>query len=339
MKNLTLSFFVAIIFSLFGVKTDAQVTYQPAPFWGELEVSATVGQLTKVMAYDFGTASYIRRVIVNSAPFGIPSYGDYSTIAFEGPLTGTGIDTVALNLPQSPNLGWRAWVVILDNNYEAVAPEVVLFNQRQPLAPLQISFPDPQYEYDGSLAARSISYNPTINSYFNPPDGENYTNIFNVRLFCSGPSGYDVTRSQDYNNFPTFQGFVANFNLPPDISGQWCLDAWVSVTHDSNTPKYWNGEKTQWSFYPPCFYWVDISTGVNGAQDEESLSAYPNPFNEVLAIKSPVVTEYQLVNIAGQVVLSGQLAPGGNIMQTSGLPAGAYILKTEFGTITKLIKQ
>ena len=337
MKNIKLSLFVVLAFSLFGVKADAQ-TYEPAPFWGDNEVSATVGYLTKVMAYDFGTQVYTRRVVVNSAPFGIPNYGDYSVIAYEGILAGSGIDTVALNLVSSPNLGWRSWVVILDANYDEVIPPVVLFNQSQPLEPLQIGFPDPQYGYDGSLAARSISYNPDVNSIFNPPDGEDYTNIFNVRLTCNGPSNYDVTRTQSYSGFSAAQGFIANFNLPQDLSGEWCLDAWVSVTHNSNTPKYWNGEKVQWDFYPPCFTWVSIVTSVDSEEGVEGFNAHPNPFNEVLAINSPVTTEYQVVNLAGQVVLSGQLTPGGTILETSSLPAGAYILQTELGT-TKLIKQ
>ena len=339
-KNFTLSFFVALVFSLFGANVNAQVvSYEPAPFWDQdgPEVSATVGQLTKVMSYDFGGETYNRMVVVNSAPFGIPNYNEYATIAYEGPLTGSGIDTVCINLPPSQNLGWSASVKILDNDYNLIG-ETLLFNQTQPLAPLQIEFPDPQYGYGGSLASRSISYNPVIASIFNPPDGEDYTNIFNVRLTCDGPSGYDVTRTAAYTNFSSAEGFIANFNLPLDISGEWCLRAWVSVTHNSITPKYWNGEKTQWYFSPPCFTWVDISTDVSGDQDEESFNAYPNPFNEALAVVSPVVTEYQLMNLAGQVVLSGQLALGGNIVQTAGLPAGVYILQTELGT-TKLIKQ
>jgi hypothetical protein len=342
-KNLALSFFVALVFSLFGANVNAQVvSYEPAPFWDQLEVSRTVGQITKVMSYDFNGETYIRRVVVNSAPFGIPNYNEYATIAYEGPLTGSGIDTVCINLPPSQNLGWSASVKILDNEYNLIG-ETLLFNQVQPLAPLQIEFPDPQYGYGGSLASRSISYNPVIASIFNPPDGENYTNIFNVRLTCDGPSGYDVTRTAAYTNFSSAEGFIANFNLPLDISGEWCLDAWVSVTHNSITPKYWNGEKIQWYFSPPCFTWVDITTGLFDGKpgDQDMPQLFPNPFVDVVTIDSPWYDDYIVVSMTGQQVTSGRLFAGENrLSELSGLPSGVYVLKTIKGQISvRMVKQ
>ncbi len=334
-----LSLFFALAFSFLGMKVDAQVnTYEPASGWGPLEVSATVGQLTKRMFYDFQNP-VIRRIYKNGAPQFIPNYVDYWEIVSETTLSGSGIDVVSLNLPQSPNGSWAFKVHLLNSNYQDVIPHVLLFPHGQPLNPLQISYPDPQYGFDGSLAGRSIYYNPSINSIFNPSDGENYTNIFYARLYNS--NGYDVTVSQAYQSFSAAQGFTPHFDLPFDITGTWCFEAWVNVTHNSITPSYWTGEKLQWPLtnnpYPLCWVW-DFSTSV----DEETSSdfrAFPNPFTDVITIDSPSVTEYSLLNISGQVVASGILSVGENrLTDLSELEPGAYIMQTDLGS-TRIIKQ
>ncbi len=341
MKNITLfSVFVALAFSFLGTTAGAQ-TYVPAPGWNN-KVSATVGNLTKVMSFDFGTQVYRRRVLVNPMlPFGMSNYGDYTTIADEVLIAGgPGFDTVSLDLEMSSNLGWRAWVVILDQDYNEVMPSVLLFNQTQPLAPLQIEFPDPYYGYDGSLASRSISYNPDVNSFFNPPDGEGYTNVFNVRLSCSDcPSNYNSLVSQPYTNVSAAQGFVAHFNLPQNLIGVWCLDAWVGVVHNSSQP-FWSGEKIQWEFYPDCFYW-DFSTSVGENEQASNVHAFPNPtLDGHVTVSSPEVTNYEISNSLGQKIASGQLMTGENQLDDfAGLPSGMYILHLDDGHFVRIQKQ
>ncbi len=345
MKKITLiSTFFAFAFSFFGTAVSAQV-YEPAPYWEEFEVSRGINLLEKQMQYDFGNQVVTIRVMINGAPMYIPNYADYSEIYEEYTLTGSGIDIVNINVSASPNLGWRAWVRVLDSNYDDVISAVVLFSQTQPLAPLQILAPDP-FNYSGSLASRTITYHPIVSSIFDPPDQEQYA----LRMYCrlSSDNGYDITRWFDITSFSQAQGLNFTFNLPLDIGGGWCMDWWMTARHVSVTPQYWPGERIVWEAYPPCFTF-DFSTSVEEEEEqfeqleevEKSMIAFPNPtVDGSVTITSDEVVNYVVSNALGQRVAFGKLLVGVNqINDFAGLSSGMYTLQVENGQFVRIQKQ
>ena len=70
----------------------------------------------------------------------------------------------------------------------------------------------------------------------------------------------------------------------------------------------------------------------NQYSSEEGISCSPNPFREELIVRiekngyrKPLFT-YQFINILGQVVGSGVLTDGDNIIGTKNIGAGTYML-------------
>ncbi len=66
---------------------------------------------------------------------------------------------------------------------------------------------------------------------------------------------------------------------------------------------------------------------------------YPDPAKELLTIESPVVTTYAITDILGRTRQSGHLQPGKQVMDITGLAAGAYILSTGDQQNMRFVKQ
>ena len=78
------------------------------------------------------------------------------------------------------------------------------------------------------------------------------------------------------------------------------------------------------------------SSALNRTKDA-NISVYPNPFAEVLNITVSEETTATIFNAAGKAVMSLQLAVGQNIVSTSSLANGMYILRYGKQTV-KLVK-
>lgn len=88
---------------------------------------------------------------------------------------------------------------------------------------------------------------------------------------------------------------------------------------------------------------VVFCTGINDEATREEgavLTAFPNPFYDVVTVTVGLKADYTVTTIMGQEVASGQLQKDDNtIHQFSQLPAGVYIVKTSTGLHKKIVKQ
>jgi hypothetical protein len=68
------------------------------------------------------------------------------------------------------------------------------------------------------------------------------------------------------------------------------------------------------------------------------LKVYPNPVSNTLTVENTEGSDFQILNLLGQQVLTGKTPSGGRGLDVSALPQGTYILKV--GTEqAKFIKQ
>ncbi|MEO8066553.1 MAG: hypothetical protein ABI599_02555 [Flavobacteriales bacterium] len=78
---------------------------------------------------------------------------------------------------------------------------------------------------------------------------------------------------------------------------------------------------------------VEVCTGVIALQ-QEGFSVGPNPFNEVIAIRSAIATGYVLCNSLGAEVLAGSIRPGSTaVVDARALAPGLYTLRSIGGEV------
>ena len=78
-----------------------------------------------------------------------------------------------------------------------------------------------------------------------------------------------------------------------------------------------------------------ISTAIDGAETQLTVSAFPNPVCGTLHIKGAADgAAYAIVNLSGQTVMQGT----GSSIDVTALPYGAYLLKVDGATL-KFIKK
>ncbi len=72
------------------------------------------------------------------------------------------------------------------------------------------------------------------------------------------------------------------------------------------------------------------NTSLVGIEEvpESALTIYPSPATTELTVESTETDTYQLINTTGQVVSTGNLVAGKNIIDISNLSAGVYLIKT-----------
>lgn len=78
---------------------------------------------------------------------------------------------------------------------------------------------------------------------------------------------------------------------------------------------------------------INVSNSALSVGDvlESNLSVYPNPAQDVLYVEGIASGDFNLINIAGKEVLSGQLKDGRNALNINEFPAGLYLLKVVAG--------
>ena len=75
------------------------------------------------------------------------------------------------------------------------------------------------------------------------------------------------------------------------------------------------------------------NTSLVGIEEEpeSELTIYPSPATTELTVESAETNNYQLINTMGQVVSTGNLVAGKNIIDISNLSTGVYLIKTSSG--------
>lgn len=336
MKNITRFPFVFAIFALVG-EVSAQ-TYMPDSLWGALEVARVGPQnLTKVMRYDFPNP-VIRRLYKNSGPINAVTF----QLVSQQTLSGIGTDTLRMNnLGIEPNQGWDGIVKLLDQNYNEIAT-IVLFENQQPETPLQFGFPDP-FDFVGpAIDGGFLVYYPQVMNIFDPSDQEDYTHRLYGRL-QNALAGYDVTQMRVFHTMSEAEAVVEQpgitFNLPASIAGEFCLEWWVTITHDNITPHYWIGELEVLHWGPICFSFMTTDF-PEGSMPE--IAVFPNPFTDlvtVVATDGNIGKIYVISSTTGQVVRTGRFDGATNPLDLSDLASGMYILSMPGGTHQRLEKK
>jgi hypothetical protein len=88
-----------------------------------------------------------------------------------------------------------------------------------------------------------------------------------------------------------------------------------------------------------------IETGITSySNSDKHISIYPNPFNQSLTISTDQVEDldYQIMNVQGQIILSGKIRKGNGIIEVSAVRSGIYLIrlttdKTEI--VRRIVKQ
>jgi hypothetical protein len=96
-----------------------------------------------------------------------------------------------------------------------------------------------------------------------------------------------------------------------------------------NTAVYFNIDKLQ--VRVPC------DPANNHQLSDNQVSIYPNPFTEYIQLNADTECDATIYDLAGKIVLTAQISLGNNIINTSSLPQGVYMLKQGLNT-TKIVK-
>ncbi|MFD2600509.1 T9SS type A sorting domain-containing protein [Flavobacterium suzhouense] len=71
---------------------------------------------------------------------------------------------------------------------------------------------------------------------------------------------------------------------------------------------------------------INYRSSTDAPQKDIKFSVYPNPSSGIVTIDSPKVCDFALFNMVGQLIAHGQLVPGNNNIDISGLAEGVYPL-------------
>ncbi len=111
--------------------------------------------------------------------------------------------------------------------------------------------------------------------------------------------------------------------------GNWQMNEGISTTFDNGSIfgcSYSHGEFITRPGYPVA---AEFSNAVENRMQHSSISAYPNPATDVLAIQSTESHKqsFILFNMQGSVALKGETSGRTTIIDINHLPAGMYILQ------------
>lgn len=318
-------------------------SYTDAPYWaGHVSFPGALA-IGKKMAFNFPD-SVIRITELNpESPVANPDYSQAWQMYHIDTLIGQGAELLTFNnLPDTPN-GWRGQARLIDlATGQMIIGPVALFggiNGIYPQQPMQVTVPDP-LDFQGSWVPFGyITYNPSFQTLYDPPDGEVYNLKFYARLEkCDGSWG--VTWSSVITSISQAQGLNPGFTLPLNVTGDFKMSYWVTADHMSVTPDNWTGELAVWGTTLPCFTMISTSVEDNGEVLE--LKASPNPFVDVLSVTSPEATDYHIYDMTGKEVANGRLVIGKNDLGAPCAMPGTYFLETIQGgkpVVIRIMKQ
>jgi hypothetical protein len=80
-----------------------------------------------------------------------------------------------------------------------------------------------------------------------------------------------------------------------------------------------------------------VAVSTNTTEDiTDEIQIYPNPAMDIIHLRVSEISQYVLINGAGQQVESGKLLKGLNLIDISGLPRGSYFVRVKHGKGEKL---
>jgi hypothetical protein len=86
-----------------------------------------------------------------------------------------------------------------------------------------------------------------------------------------------------------------------------------------------------------------IANGTNGVEElseaSTSVNVYPNPTTHILNVYAPQATQLVIYNLLGSIIQSIYTANETTTINTSNLPNGIYIIKTNTGQVGKFVKE
>jgi hypothetical protein len=183
-------------------------------------------------------------------------------------------------------------------------------------------------------------------TYYSNKDGNTYArglnqagDYFNIIIHGLDAEGNETGKTVEYTlaENKEGEGLIQSSNwewvdLSPlgEIGGLYYTLASTDVgKYGINAPLYFCLDKLQVR--------VPDKTGVNRPDADSRLLAFPNPFKDYIIVKAVTESNVVVYNLSGQPVLNATVKTGGNRINTSTLPKGAYILK-QGSEIVKIVK-
>jgi hypothetical protein len=164
----------------------------------------------------------------------------------------------------------------------------------------------------------------------------------------TGP-GNVIAESDWYMDMNT-DGTVANtitFPVTATISAGSAFLVGIEEKADAGMAMAYNGTNyvagNSWAFFqgnwidmdanfPGISFCLSVNSGDQGSPNNlnevnnSAISVYPNPANDFVQILGAAGTEYRVMNLNGQVMTQGTVASDRDVVSTSELASGLYIL-------------
>ena len=127
-------------------------------------------------------------------------------------------------------------------------------------------------------------------------------------------------------------------------NGQWIILGFVKGNNKASTYTFTDNEPLSTSYYrlrqidfdgkETLSKVISIATKGKG----KGLTIYPNPVSNTLTLENTEGSDFQVLNLLGQQVLTGKTPSGGRGLNVSALPQGTYMLKVG-AEMAKFVKQ
>jgi hypothetical protein len=131
------------------------------------------------------------------------------------------------------------------------------------------------------------------------------------------------------------QTFLYNFGVNglesidlKDLTGAIDLRITVTLNANGEISDFHLNEKdanNEWIIFESYFLSIETFFGIDEAQQDFDFSFFPNPAQDYLQFDLPEISQYQLVNLSGQIALEGSIS-GNQKIDITGLKPGIYLL-------------
>jgi hypothetical protein len=200
--------------------------------------------------------------------------------------------------------------------------------------------------------ADSTAHASDLKAIMESISGIDFTNYFNEWYYGQGYPTYSIEWNQ-INSAVFIQ--LDQITSMPGVTPFFTNDLEVALTDVlGNTTIYRLGDIDGVKHVPLCTFFpgeivsIEIdpnnyiinadgaiveNTSLVGIEEkpESVLTIYPSPATTELTVECAETNNYQLINTMGQVVSTGNLVVGKNIIDISNLSAGVYLIKTSSG--------
>ena len=117
----------------------------------------------------------------------------------------------------------------------------------------------------------------------------------------------------------------------------------VSIQNDSLTLTTVNDACSGREIFMTAPAWYRANIGLRALYLEKVIKVYPNPFSDQLKIDLSLDDQeysYQIYDLSGKLLITGNLSAGNNIIYSAGLPQGMYLVEVpELIVSYRLVKE